>query len=103
MLHCLSSAFPSPVKQSTDNSLSHWISLATEPGILSVCPGDKGHLSGHFCIVDALAVLMAPPPPFSARLLKVTLALHRFNDAILGQQPEYIKKGGFSIKTRIAL
>lgn len=80
----------SRLKQSTGNSLSHRISLATEPGVLPVGPGDKGHLSGHFCIVDALAVLMAPPPPFSARLLKVSLALHRFNDAVLGQQPENI-------------
>lgn len=88
----MSSFSQSRLKQSTDNSLSHWVSLATKPGILPVCPGDEGHLSGHFRIVDALAVLIAPPPPFYAGLLKVTLALHRFNDAILGQQPENIER-----------
>lgn len=81
-----------PVQAETAHCLSYWISLATKPGILSVGPGDKGHLPGHFCVVDALAVLVAPPPPFSARLLEVPLALHRFNDAILGQQPECIER-----------
>lgn len=84
-LHCFCSAFPSPGWNSPliTLSLSHSNSLATKPGVLSVCPGDKGNLSGHFCIVDALAAFIVPPLPLSARLLEVTLALHRFNDAIL--------------------
>lgn len=38
-------------------------------------------------MVDPSAGLKVLPLSFSARLLKITLALHRFNDSILGQQP----------------
>lgn len=70
---------------------SHSVPLAAEPGILSVCPGDEGNFSGHFCVVDPPAVLKVLPLSFSAGLLEVTLALHCFNNPILSQQPANVE------------
>lgn len=71
----------------------HWyhptssVSLAAEPGILSVCPGDERNFSSHFHVVDSPAVLKVLPLTLPTGLLKVALALHCFNNPILSQEP----------------
>lgn len=61
--------------------------LASKPGVVSVRPGDEGNFSGHFRVVDPSAGLKVFPLFFPAGLFKIALALHRFNDSILGQKP----------------
>lgn len=78
--------------QSTGPLFYQLLSLASEPRILSICLGDEGDFPGHLSVIDPSAVFKVLTLSLSAGLLKVTLALHCVNDAIMGQKPGIRKK-----------
>lgn len=73
--------------QSTGDNFYQSLSFASEPRILSVCLGDEGDFPGHLGVIDPSAIFKVLTLSLSAGLLKVTLALYCFNDAIIGQKP----------------
>lgn len=74
------------------HSLTHSFLLAAKPGILSVHPGNEGHLLSHFHLVYALAALKVQPPSLLAGLLEVSSAAHCFSDPISRQDPGECKR-----------